>query len=179
MAAGSFLLAGCSGGDSATPTGQPTVPGGTADTVRTTDDRTTDGGDTAELDSERPSAVVGQRIVDESVGFLVEGVGRRSQLAGRGEAPSGQEYLIVVLSVKNRGDDALEMGDLTDFRLTDGGGTTRERLRLVSQTGSQFDGGYSFRARRFAGSSPSRWRPTARTGRSSSTWTPSRPTSSG
>lgn len=141
VAAGSFLLAGCSGGDSATPTGQPTVPGGTADSVRTTDDRTTDGGDTAELDSERPSAVVGQRIVDESVGFLVEGVDRRSQLAGRGEAPSGQEYLIVVLSVKNRGDDALEMGDLTDFRLTDGGGTTRERLRLVSQTGSQFDGG--------------------------------------
>jgi hypothetical protein len=142
VTAGSLLLAGCSGSDSTTPTGQPTIPGGTGSSTTTnSDDGATDDGDTAELDSERPSAVVGQRVVDESVGFLVEGIDRRSQLASRGEAPSGQEFLIVLLSVKNRDDDMLELEDLTGFRLTDGDGTTRERLRLVSQTGRQFTDG--------------------------------------
>ncbi|RXK47339.1 DUF4352 domain-containing protein [Halorientalis pallida] len=140
VAAGTLLLAGCSGDGSTTPTGQSTIPGGSVGAGGTTDDRTTTD-EVAELDSERPSAVVGQRIVDESVGFLVEGTDRRRELAGRGEAPSGREFLIVVLSVKNRSDDALELADLRDFRVTDGDGTTRERLRLVSQTGGQFTRG--------------------------------------
>ncbi|AQL43180.1 hypothetical protein BV210_10830 [Halorientalis sp. IM1011] len=140
VVAGSLALAGCSGDGSTTPTGQPGLSGGTVGSGETTGDGApTD--DAADLDSERPSTVVGQRILDESVGFLVEGVDRRARLGGEGEAPSGKEYLVVVLSVKNRGDEALEMSDLTDFRLTDGDGTTRERLRLVSQTGSQFTEG--------------------------------------
>ncbi len=140
-ATGSLTLAGCSGSDSTTPTGQPTVPGGAIDSgVPTRDGRTTEDGDAAELDSERPSAVVGQRILDESVGFLVERAGRQRQLARSGEAPSGQEFLVVLLSMKNRGDTEIQMTDLTDFRVASDG-TTRERIRLVSQTGSQFTDG--------------------------------------
>ncbi|WP_424017580.1 DUF4352 domain-containing protein [Halorientalis pallida] len=138
VAAGTFLLAGCSGGGSTTPTGQSTFPGGAVGSGSpTTDDGNTNG---EELDTEHPSVVVGQRILRDSVGVLVEGAARYQQLGGRGAAPSGREYLVVVLSVKNLGDDDLEMEDLTDFRLTSGD-VTRERLDLVSQTGSQFTDG--------------------------------------
>jgi hypothetical protein len=139
VAAGTLLLAGCSGNES-TGTPTPSGPlGGTEPRTTTGDGRTDEDEPTG--DSERPSVVVGQRVLRESVGFLVEGTTRYGKLPGPGQAPDGREYLVVVLSVKNRGDEAIEMGDLNAFRLTDGDGTTRERVDLVTQTGSQFTEG--------------------------------------
>ncbi|SDF44052.1 DUF4352 domain-containing protein [Halorientalis regularis] len=138
-AAGTLLLAGCSGNES---TGTPTPSGlfGRTDPGTTTGDgRQTDDGPTG--DTDRPSVVVGQRVLRESIGFLVEGTTRYGKLPGPGQAPDGREYLVVVLSVKNRGDEVIEMGDLNAFRLIDGDGTTRERVDLVTQTGSQFTEG--------------------------------------
>lgn len=45
-----------------------------------------------------------------------------------------------MLSVKNRGDEMLDTSNLESFRVTNGA-TTRERIGLVSQTGSRFTQG--------------------------------------
>jgi len=137
LAAGSLLLAGCSGGESdgtATPPELDGTPGGESGQDGTT---TRDGDGNTGSDS-RPSTVVGRAVADSTLALVVQGSQRRSAIGGV-TAAEGDEFVIVQLAVKNLTDDtALSLGDLENFSLQDDDGNSHSWRVIPSASGSIF-----------------------------------------